>query len=85
MLRKDGDRLPTYRTPKLIFPELLRPQPFRKQSVQLFLRSGKTRHSALFDGRQSRLHNFLKRPVAATAYHSLNSPLLLRCEMNCHA
>jgi hypothetical protein len=61
-----------------------RRQPFCEQSVQFFLRPGKTWQGALFDGRQSRLDHFLERSVTATAYHRLNSPLLLRCQMNGH-
>src|SRR5260370_16925617 len=85
MLTHHAVRLPISRTPKLIFPELFRRQPFREQTVQFFLCPCKTWHRALFDSRQSRLYNLLQRPVPPATYQRLNSPPLLPSALTLHA
>jgi len=77
--------LRVHRTPKFVFRKFLRRQAFRKQSVQFFLCPRKARYGALFDGCQGCIHDFLNRLVGAPADDVLNPPLLLWCELNCHA
>src|SRR5260370_39653373 len=59
MLGKERIRSLAYGTPKLIFRELLRREPFSEQGVEFFGCSLKTLDGALFNGRYGGLHNFL--------------------------
>ena len=85
MLGQEGVRLRVHRTPKFVFRKFLRCQTFRQQRVQFFLCPRKTRYRALFDGGQGCIHDFLNRLVGAPVHNGLNPPLLLGCELNCHA
>jgi hypothetical protein len=72
------------RAPKFFFGELLGGEPFSEQGVEFSWRPRETRYSALFDGRQSGLDNFLKGVIGATVEHRLNAALLFRREMDRH-
>src|ERR1700719_312780 len=85
VLCEQGVCLLVYRTPEFSFDDSLRGQSFCKHGIKFIRRPGKTRYSALFDGSQGSVNNFLYGFVNATTQDGLNSLLLFRGEMNDHA
>jgi hypothetical protein len=82
---EQGVCLFVYGTPEFRFGDSLRCQSFCKHGIEFIRRPGKTRYSALFDGGQGSVNNFLYGFVNATTQDGLNPLLLFWREMNYHA
>jgi hypothetical protein len=85
VLCEQGVCLFVYGAPEFSFGDRLRCKSFSKHAIEFIRRSRKTRYSALFDGSQGSVNNFLYGFVNATTQDGLNPLLLFWREMNCHA
>jgi hypothetical protein len=85
VLCEQGVCLLVYGIPEFSFGDSLRCQSFCKHGIEFIRRPRETRHSALFDGGEGSVHNFLYGFVNATTQDGLNPLLLFGREMNYHA